>query len=143
MDLAVADIDGMNFGRASAQQNVAKPTSRGPDIQTNLIASAPGKPFKSCGELDPAARHIRIGGLGGKLRAAGNAMRCLGHRGAIHSHKTGLDRLLRFSAALEQTLLDKRKIDTLMFRHGFRLLAIQAAVELGQGRPSALQKRLI
>ena len=63
------------------------------------------------GELDAAARHVRVRGRRGERRVRRHLLRRLGNDDVIGRHPAGGDGGLRPGAAFEQAALDEQAID--------------------------------
>ena len=60
VQLPVADVDGVDFRRAAAEQNIGKPASRRADVERNRAGHIDIEMAQRVIELEPAARYPRM-----------------------------------------------------------------------------------
>ena len=77
MQLPAADIDRVDAPRATLQQDFGEAAGRGADIEADAALQIESKLIEGGGELDAAARYVRMLGRGLDSRRSGNLLRRL------------------------------------------------------------------
>ena len=96
VQLAVADVDRIDPGRASGEQRLREPTGRCADVQGNDALHRKPEVVEACGEFQAATRHEGRNALGeGDCLRSGNFPSGLGCDGAADQHAATLDQITR------------------------------------------------
>src|SRR5665213_3236595 len=117
MQLTASDIDRVEVLGAAFEQHVRESAGGGADIEANTAARIEAEMIKRCRELYATARNVGIGRARAQSRIHSDGLRRLAHGDVIGDDQPGLDRSLRFGAAVEQAALDQQTIGALAGDH--------------------------
>lgn len=118
MKLPSANVHSQYTSRAPLQQNIGKPASRCPNVQAMGASHLDVWPkIQSMGEFQPAARHVRVGGLGCDLRIQRKHLVGFGHRSAICDHAACFNGRSGARSAFEKPLGYEQLVGALPVHH--------------------------
>ncbi len=120
MQLGAADIDRKHQAGAVGEQDLGKSAGRGADIEADMPFDIDRIALQRARELDAAARHVGMRGLGPQHCVGRNGLGRFGDLLVIGHDEAGRDGGLRPRPALEQAALDQEDIRAFAGRgHGF------------------------
>ncbi len=116
VQLAAADIHGVDALGPAGQAHLGEAAGRGADVQHHLVLGRDEPVRQGVGQLQRAAADPGMGRLGLYPRILRGEFGRLEHRLAIDAHAPSLDRGLGLGAALEEAAFDEEDVNAL-FAH--------------------------
>src|SRR5439155_6052434 len=129
IQLAVADVEGDDAGRAALKQDVGKPAGRGADVERAFAERIDVEDVERARELDAAAADIwMVRDLERDGRVGGDAGARLRDHLAVDANLTGHDERLRALAGGSEPAFDERDVEPYLFRRHDRRFTTHSAI---------------